>query len=79
MSNIYLGLVFIFPTMFHPDPSTLIVFQVLGFPLPTPRPHHQIRSGFKIRALRQDILLNIKFHSDPITVRKLKIPHFSNF
>ena len=38
MSIIYLGLVFIFPTMFHPDPSTLSVFQVLGSPSQLPAP-----------------------------------------
>ena len=40
---------------------------------------HQIRSGFKIRAFRHDILLTIRFIEIRLTVRRLKIPHFSNF
>ena len=34
MSITYLGLVLIFPTKFHPDPSTLSIFQDFRFPPP---------------------------------------------
>ena len=40
---------------------------------------HQIRSGFKIRALTQDILLNINFMKIQSPVCKLKILIFSDF
>ena len=56
----YLVRVLTFPIKFHPDPSTLSVFQDFRFPSPTQC--HQIHLGLKIRVLRHDILPNIKFH-----------------
>ena len=61
MSITYLGLVRIFSTKFHPNPSILRVFQDFRSP-PNFSQYHRIRSGFKIRALRHYILPNIKFH-----------------
>ena len=39
MSVMFLGPVLIFPTKFHPDPSTLSVFQVLGSSSQLSPPH----------------------------------------
>ena len=78
MSKMYLRLLLIFPTKFHPDPSTLSVFHDFRFPPNSPQ-CHQILSEFKIRSLRHDILLNINFTEMRTPVRKLRIPHFSKF
>ena len=60
--NHYLGLVLIFLTKFHPDPSTLSVFQDFRFPPPNSPQCPQIQSGFEITTLRHDFLPNIKLH-----------------
>ena len=52
----YLGLALIFPIKFHPDPSTLSVFQDFRFPPSNSPQCHQTQSGFKIRALRHNII-----------------------
>ena len=50
----YLGLVLHILTKFHPDPSTLSFFQVLGFPLPTPP--NVTRSGRDLKQVLQDTI-----------------------
>ena len=64
MSMPYLGLVLIFPTKFHPNPSTLSVFQDFRFRHHPQLLLHQIRPGFKIKALRYPSKHQISLRSD---------------
>ena len=76
MSIRYLGLFIILPTKFYPDPSTLKCFPRFSISPSNSLQCHRIRSGFKIRAPRHGVLLNIKFVKIRQPVRKLKLPHF---
>ena len=69
MSITYLGLMFIFPINFHPGPSTLSVFRDFRFPHTKSPQCHLIWSGFKIRALRHNILSIIKFHYEILFIK----------
>ena len=83
MSIRYLGLVLILPTNFHPDISTLSVFQDFPFLLPTPpvsldpvgvqNKSSETRGPFKIQSpvlkLKITQFFQIKFHPDPSTKR----------
>ena len=77
MPIMYRDLLLILPIKYHPDLSTLSVFQDFYFPsnpLCT-----RIWSGFKIRALKHKILQNINFlRSDHLFV-SYKCLIFSNF
>ena len=77
-SIMYLRHLLILPTKFHPNLSTLNIFQDFRFPPPTLTQCHQNWSGFKIRDLRYEFLLNMKFkipHEWSYAL-KLKICHF---
>ena len=83
ISITYLEFVLILSIKFHPHLYSLSVFQDFQFPrflFPSSTPQcPRILSELKIRHLRHDVFLYIKFHKDPITIREIDILNFHNF